>query len=106
MPCANESVLIPLQAAGQWATRTDPITEEAICVRADVAGRVAEQLIARALAGDPGLLLGIEYRRVRAPGARLLANRVGHHLLRLDARMLALFTAPFRRLKPSPRIPG
>jgi hypothetical protein len=89
MPCANESVLTPLQNAGQWATPTDPITEEAIWVRADVAGRVAERLIARAVAGDPGLLLGVEHRRVRAPRTRVAATTSALHLRRwLNRRRL------------------
>jgi hypothetical protein len=97
VPCPNESVLIPLQNAGQWATTTDPITEEAIWVRADVAGRVAEQLITRAVAGDAGLLLGTE-----PPAWVALA----HHLLRLDVALWALFTAPWRWLRRRPALRG
>jgi hypothetical protein len=87
MPCANESVLIPLQTASQWATPTDPITEEAIWVRADDACRLAEAFIARAVAGDPAMLLGIPQ-----PWWITAGHRVG----RVDAWLWDLFAAPFR----------
>lgn len=91
MPCPNEHILIPMQNAGQWATTTDPITEEHIWVRASDAYEVAEQLVARAVAGDPALQLDSYPRPVEVAFA--------HWLLRLDAKLWTMFTAPFRRLR-------
>jgi hypothetical protein len=90
--CVNEHVLIPMQNAGQWATRTDPITEESIWVRADDAARLTEQLLARAVAGDPVL----QPESLPQPKWSTFAL---YHLLRLDVRLWALFTAPFRRVR-------
>lgn len=94
MGCPNEHVLIPMQNAGQWATTTDPITEEHIWVRADDAYKVAEQLIARAVAGDPDLRL----EGYPTPAWVSFA----HRLLRLDAALWALFATPGRWLRRRP----
>ena len=91
MPCPNEHVLIPMERAGQWASRTDPITDEAIWVRADVACKVAEQLIARAVAGD----LVLQPEGFRPPVEVAFA----HWLLRIDARWWPPNRTLIRRLR-------